>query len=94
MFDIKISEDGTVFLEGRLDASQAEKARSALNTLDRSVIVDFSGLDYISSAGLGVLLGLRQRLDAAGHNIKLIKMNRHVRDVFRYAGMDQLFEIE
>ncbi|UCD95341.1 MAG: STAS domain-containing protein [Candidatus Zixiibacteriota bacterium] len=94
MFDIKISEDGTVFLAGRLDASQAEKARSVLNSLGRSVTVDFSGLDYISSAGLGVFLGLRQRLDEAGHRIKLINMNKHVRDVFRYAGMDQLFEIE
>ena len=93
MFDIKISEDGAVLLTGRLDAAQAEKARSVLNTLDRPVIIDFCGLDYISSAGLGVLLGLRQRLDAAGHKIKLINMNKHVRDVFRYAGMDQLFEI-
>ena len=93
MFDIKISEDGAVILTGRLDAAQAEKARSVLNTLDRPVTIDFSELDYISSAGLGVLLGLRQRLDAAGHKIKLINMNKHVRDVFRYAGMDQLFEI-
>jgi anti-sigma B factor antagonist len=56
--------------------------------------VDFQNLDYISSAGLGVLLATQQRLKKGGKAIKLVHMNRMVRDVFKIARFDLIFEIE
>ncbi len=56
--------------------------------------LDCSGLEYISSAGLGVLLKTQKRLLASGGKLKLTGVNRHLQDIFRYSGFDQIFEIE
>ncbi|MFQ5650621.1 MAG: STAS domain-containing protein [bacterium] len=94
MFDIRINEDGRVMLKGRLDASQADKARAVLDTIDKSCVVDFKELTYISSAGLGELLGLQKRLMDAGEGLTLVNFNEHIRDIFRYAGFHTIFEME
>lgn len=94
MFSISVNEKGIVVLTGRLDAAQVETARATFASLDDSAVVDFQNLDYISSAGLGVLLATQQRLKKGGKAIKLVHMNRMVRDVFRIARFDLIFEIE
>jgi len=94
MFEIKMNESGNIVLSGRLDASQAETAREFLQNIYESKLVDFTELDYISSAGLGVLLGAQKRLNENGNALKLINLNKHIQDIFRYAGFDTVFEIE
>ena len=94
MFNIARSEDGRILLTGRFDAAQADTARALLATVQETCRVDFAGLDYISRAGLGVLLGTQKRLQGLGHRLVLANLNRHVRDLFHLAGFDQVFEIE
>ncbi len=94
MLDIKIDEKGDLLLSGRFDASQVEKAKSVFSTIDGSKTVDFNELDYISSAGLGVLLMTQKRLKDMGHQLILKNMNKHIREVFKYAGFDMIFQIE
>ncbi|MFQ5824371.1 MAG: STAS domain-containing protein [bacterium] len=94
MFDVRIKESGEVLLSGRFDASQVEKAKVVFNTINQSSIVNFKDLEYISSAGLGVLLSTQKRLGESGNSLKLINMNKYIRDIFRYAGFDTIFEIE
>lgn len=94
MFSVTISENNKINLSGRFDASQAEIAKKEFNKVMESAVVDFSGLDYISSAGLGVLLMTQKRLIGKGHKLKLVNMNNHVREVFKYARFDYIFEIE
>ena len=55
--------------------------------------LDCSRLEYISSAGLGVLLKTQKRLTASGGKLRLVGVNRHLQDIFRYSGFDQIFEI-
>ena len=93
MFDIK-NNGGNIVLLGRFDASQTEKAREVFTGLSESAVVDFSQLDYISSAGLGVLLGAQKRLAESDKRLKLTNMNHHIREIFRIAGFDHIFEIE
>ena len=64
------------------------------NIREGTVTVDCSGLEYISSAGLGVLLKTQKRLLASGGKLRLSGVNRHLQDIFGYSGFDQLFEIE
>ena len=60
-----------------------------------TLVVNARGdLAYISSAGLGILLATQQRLKKGGKAIKLVHMNRMVRDVFKIARFDLIFEIE
>lgn len=94
MFEISLLDNGIVKLNGRLDAAQAPKANEVLEKLNESFTVDFTELEYISSAGLGVFLATRKRLAETGHRIKMFGMNKHVGDVFKYAGMHQIFDIE
>jgi len=93
MFEAKIA-DNIVLLSGRLDASQADKARAVLEQVTESCVVNFKDLEYISSVGLGILVATQKRLNESGHSLKLVKFTKHVADVFRYAGFHMIFEIE
>jgi len=93
MFEIELADDGSVTVEGRLDAAQAVKAQTFLDKVDGQCVLDLTKLQYISSAGLGVLLKTHKRLMASGSGIKLINVSHHTHDIFRYSGFDKLFEI-
>ena len=94
MFDISLGENDRVILAGRFDASQVEKAENFFSNVEKSIIIDFGKLEYISSAGLGILLAVNKKLSDLGNHVKLVNMNEHIRDIFRYAGFDKIFEIE
>ena len=94
MFDIEMSEQGNVVVSGRLDAANAESALSFLNDVEGACVIDMGALEYISSAGLGVLLRTHKRVMAGGSGLKLVNVSPHIRDIFTYSGFDKLFEIE
>jgi len=94
MFDIRLTERGDVVLAGRFDAAQVEKARSVFDTVIITSAVDFGGLEYISSAGLGLLIATQRRLKEAGHELKLRNLSPHIRDIFKIARFDLIFKIE
>lgn len=94
MLEISVQDDGSVTLSGRLDASQCDKALEVLDGLSGPTDVDCSSLEYISSAGLGILLKTQKRLMAEGGALRLVAVSNHINDVFRYSGFDQIFQIE
>ncbi|HEX7077715.1 MAG TPA: STAS domain-containing protein [Candidatus Eisenbacteria bacterium] len=94
MFDIESIGAGRIRLVGRLDASQAEKATNALREIDGPLTADCSALEYISSAGIGVLLETYKRLHGAGHTLTLAHLTPRIRNVFAYAGLDRVLRIE
>jgi anti-anti-sigma factor len=94
MFDIEIKDNGEVFLSGRFDATQVDRARQEFDRIHTSCRVNFENLDYISSAGLGVLLSVQKRLSNTGGRLTLAGLNQHIREVFQIAHFDQVFEIE
>lgn len=81
-------------MEGRFDAAQVGKANAFFDSLSGDQRVDCSQLEYISSAGLGVLLATQKRLRGTGGGLKLTNVNGHIRDVLHFSGFDQIFEIE
>ncbi len=92
MLTIERGDRGEILLQGRWDASQTQAAEAFFRAVTEPAVVDFAGLKYISSAGLGILLFTQKRLMGSG-GLKLVNMNHHIRDVFRYAGLDKVFEI-
>ena len=94
MFDIKLSDSGVVVLSGRFDAAQVEKAQAVLDSLTITTSVDFKDLNYVSSAGLGVLMATQKRLSEKGEKLKLKNVTGHIRDIFRIARFDLIFEIQ
>ena len=94
MLAIDFDQDGVIVIAGRLDAAQSPAAQSFLDGVNGTVTLDCSALEYISSAGLGVLLKTQKRLLAANGKLRLAGLKPHLRDIFAYSGFDQLFEID
>jgi anti-anti-sigma factor len=94
MLTIEAGGGDVVVVRGRLDAAQAPAAQAYLDQVSGTVTLDLSGLDYISSAGLGVLLRTQKRLMAGAGRLRLAGVGAHLRDIFVYSGFDRLFEIE
>ena len=80
---------------GRIDSTTSNALEKALARLldagERKLVVDFSGVDYISSAGLRVFLVVAKRLKDAGGTLELAAMAESVRQVFDLAGLLPLF---
>lgn len=94
MFQIGFDESGVIIAEGRLDAAHAPRAQEFLDEIAGECVLDLGGLEYISSAGLGVLLRTHKRLISDKQGLKLVNVNHHINDIFMYSGFDKLFEIE
>jgi anti-sigma B factor antagonist len=94
MFEITINTDNEVRIKGRFDATQTDAAKHVFNTIQKTITVDFKELDYISSAGLGVLLMTQKRLKDSDDELILKNLNSHIREVFKYAGFDMIFKID
>ena len=94
MFEIWLSDDGTIFVKGRLDAAQAGKAKAFLDSVTESCNIDMGQLDYISSAGLGLLLATFKRLKDDGKELALRNLNQHIFRIFHISGLDKVFNIE
>jgi anti-anti-sigma factor len=93
MFQIDLNDDGIVVVSGRLDAAQAPGAQEFLDGLGNACVIDMAELEYISSAGLGVLLRTHKRLLASGKGLELVNVHKHINDIFCYSGFDKLFAI-
>lgn len=95
MFEIGFNDEGTVQMTGRLDAAQSPRAQEFLDRISTGpCTLDLVGLEYISSAGLGVLLKTHKRLMVGSKGLTLVNVNTHIIDIFRYSGFDKLFEIQ
>ena len=94
MLAIENGANGEVVMAGRLDAAQCPAAQAFLDRVQGSVTLDCTRLEYISSAGLGVLLKTQKRLMASAGRLRLSGVNRHLQDIFQYSGFDQIFEIQ
>ena len=94
MLEIGFASSGEVRLAGRLDAVEAPTALAFLEKVEGTVAVDCTALEYISSAGLGVLLKTQKRLAGAAGGLRLVGVTPHIRDILKYSGFDQIFQIE
>jgi anti-sigma B factor antagonist len=94
MFEIEIRDPGSILLRGRHDASEAENASEVLRGIPGPITADCSELEYISSAGIGVLVETHKRLMDAGQALTLKNLTPRVRNVFTYAGLHKFLLIE
>ncbi len=91
-------EVAIVKLAGRLDSSAAQPAEESFaRVLDGGtprLAIDMSKLEYISSAGLRVLLVVAKKVQQAKGKMVLFGLVPHVREVFSVSGFDQIFAIQ
>jgi serine/threonine-protein kinase RsbW len=86
-----------VAFTGNLDSNTSPQAQQALDGIlasgGRRLALDFTALDYISSAGLRVLLGTAKRLSGAGGALRLFGLNETVREVFQISGFSTILAV-
>jgi anti-anti-sigma factor len=84
-------------IKGRLDAvtsAEAEKEFGKIfNENKTRLLVDLEGLEYISSAGLRILLVVAKRMQQKGGKVALCNLAENVREVFEISGFSSIFKI-
>ncbi len=86
----------TVALEGRLDTTTAPQLEAELKSAlpdVTSLVMDFEKLEYISSAGLRVLLSAQKTMNKQGE-MKLIHVNDVINEIFEVTGFSDILNIE
>jgi anti-sigma B factor antagonist len=93
VLELRVMQDGVVQIQGRLDAAESDRALAVLQGLPGPVSLDCAKLEYISSAGISVILQVWKRLKAQGSQLSLVGLQPRVRSVFAYAGLDKMLDI-
>jgi anti-sigma B factor antagonist len=98
--NISTREEGEVTVvgvEGNLDTNTAPDAQQHLDGLQdngvRKILVNFETLDYISSAGLRVLLATAKRLGTSGGSLRICGLNETVNEVFEISGFSVILSV-
>ncbi len=87
-----------VELKGRLDIHTNKGISDEINDLVQKnqgmhFILDFSGVEYLSSSGMGLLVTLQRALEDRKHKLKLAALNHAVTRIFTAVGMLENFEV-
>ena len=100
--DVEISserdgENLTVKISGKLDTNSANAAnKEILSMLDgvKNLMFDLNGLEYISSAGLRILIAAMKKIRAQGGTMTLKNVSEQVKEVLEMTGFAQIFSVE
>lgn len=98
--ELKESSEGgqtVVELIGRLDSNTSKAVEDRLAALldggVKAMVLDFAALEYVSSAGLRVLLVVAKRMKAAQGRLAICGLRPEVREVFEISGFSKIFSI-
>ena len=91
-------ENGVTLLkiDGRLDTTTAPELEKAINNEGdelKNLVLDFKGVDYISSAGLRVLLTAQKKMNVQG-SMELVGVSESVMDIFEMTGFADILVIK
>lgn len=82
---------------GELDALVAPKLKERITKLvegdSTKFIIDFEEVTHINSLAMGILRGKLKVVKEMGGDIKLIKLNEHIKTIFEMIGLDEIFKI-
>ena len=85
-------------LEGEMDTAAAMEAEDVLKPLYQSdgkdVVIDCTGLEYIASSGLRILLSILKSAKATGSKVVMRGVNDDIKNVFKLTGFINIFEFE
>lgn len=88
--------DYVMYFEGRLDTAVAAKVEKEMQPLSdcsgHDIVLDCSKLEYISSSGLRLFLGVLKKAKALGSHVYIKGLSEDIRSVFKMTGFINLFE--
>ena len=88
--------DYVMYFEGRLDTTVAAKVEKEMQPLSdcsgHDIVLDCYKLEYISSSGLRLFLGVLKKAKALGSHVYIKGLSEDIRSVFKMTGFISLFE--
>ena len=93
---LKENESLKVSVNGRLDTNTSPLLEKVVNEIDettKDLIIDMEGLEYVSSAGLRVLLAAQKKMNKVG-TMKVINVCDAIMEVFEITGFADILVIE
>ena len=98
--DVSVNEIGSVMvarLEGNLDTNTSPAAQNTLSEMidqgATKILVNLEKVDFVSSAGLRVLLATAKRLTGAGGSLRITNLNETVSEVFEISGFSTILDV-
>lgn len=98
--DTHVEENGDIIVvrvEGRLDAASSPQLEKQINSIIESghfkLILNFAGVDYLSSAGMRLMLSVTKKLKNVEGKMVACSLNDEVMEVIKMAGFNQVLEI-
>ena len=86
-----------VAMEGNLDTNTSVDAQAHINGLiddgAAKLVVDFEKVDFVSSAGLRVLLATAKKLGGVGGSLRICGLNEAVNEVFEISGFSTILDV-
>lgn len=98
--EIKTMESGDVRIlevQGHLDTNTSPEAESRINALidagANKLLINFAAVEYVSSAGLRVLLATAKKLKGGGGDLRICNLNATVQEVFDISGFSSILAV-
>ncbi len=93
----EVDEVSVLSFEGNLDTNTAPQAQAQINQLidggSSKILINFDELNYISSAGLRVLLATAKKLKTTDGDLKICGLNKTVQEVFDISGFSSILSV-
>ena len=92
-----ITDKTEITLTGRLDTTTAPELETVLDEVlpaTKALVFDMAKLEYISSAGLRLVLKAQKSMNAAGGSMKLTNVGEAIMEVFEITGFSDFLDIE
>lgn len=93
---IEKKEEAT-FLTGEIDVGNCSMFKEELNEIikqtEGELVLDFTNLSYIDSAGLGILVGIYKRLAEKSRKLCVVNANDYIKKLFRITKIETLFKV-
>jgi anti-sigma B factor antagonist len=86
---IELTGDVTAACENELMEAYREAGRAEI----RGVVLDFTGLDYMNSSGIGLLVTLLVRVRREGRQISAFGLSDHYRQIFELTRLDEVISV-
>lgn len=86
----------TVMLEGRIETATAkyfEQEMKQIIKCNKSIVLDFNKIDYVSSAGLRTILSVQKECDEKNVTVEIVNANKVVRDIFELTGFNKIVKV-
>ncbi len=93
----EVNEVNVLSFEGNLDTNTAPQAQAQIDELidggSSKILINFVDLNYISSAGLRVLLATAKKMKATSGDLKICGLNKTVQEVFDISGFSSILSV-